>query len=86
MARWTSSRAARHRLHALWRLYTTRGLRRGEGCRLRRPDTDLAAAVTTICWQITQLGWDTTQGPPIRRRTTSRFAVACSTGRLITDM
>ena len=58
------SRAARHRLHALWRLIATRGLRRGEGCGLRRPDTDLAAAITTICWQITQLGWDTAQGPP----------------------
>jgi integrase len=58
------ARAARHRLHALWRLITTRGLRRGEGCGLRRPDTDLDAAITTICWQITQLGWDTAQGPP----------------------
>lgn len=58
------ARAARHRLHALWRLITTRGLRRGEGCGLRRPDTDLDTAVITICWQITQLGWNTTQGPP----------------------
>jgi integrase len=58
------ARAAGDRLHALWRLYATRGLRRGEGCGLRRPDTDLAAAVTTICWQITQLGWDPVQGPP----------------------
>ncbi len=58
------ARAASHRLHALWRLITTRGLRRGEGCGLRRPDTDLRAAITTICWQITQLGWDTAQGPP----------------------
>jgi integrase len=56
--------AARDRLHALWRLYATRGLRRGEGCGLRRPDTDLKAAITTICWQITQLGWDPVQGPP----------------------
>ena len=36
--------ARRHRLHALWRLIATRGLRRGEGCGLRRPDTDLDAA------------------------------------------
>ena len=35
--------ARRHRLHALWRLIATRGLRRGEGCGLRRPDTDLKA-------------------------------------------
>jgi integrase len=58
------ARAARHRLHALWRLIATRGLRRGEACGLRRPDTDLAAGLTTVCWQITQLGWDTAQGPP----------------------
>jgi integrase len=56
--------ARRHRLHALWRLITTRGLRRGEGCGLRRLDTDLDAALTTIRWQITQLGWDPVQGAP----------------------
>jgi len=54
----------RHRLHALWRLIATRGLRRGEGCGLRRPDTDLRAALSTIRWQITQLGWDPVQGAP----------------------
>ena len=56
--------AARHRLYAMWRLIASRGLRRGEGCGLRRPDTDLRGAVTTIRWQITQLGWDTAQGAP----------------------
>ena len=58
------TRARRHRLHALWRLIATRGLRRGEGCGLHRPDTDLGAALTTIRWQITQLGWDPVQGAP----------------------
>ena len=56
--------AHRHRLHALWRLIATRGLRRGEGCGLRRPDTDLGDQVTAIRWQITQLGWDAVQGVP----------------------
>ena len=56
--------AARHRLRAMWRLIATRGLRRGEACGLRRPDTDLRSAVTTVRWQIIQLGWETTQGPP----------------------
>jgi len=56
--------ARRHRLHALWRMIATRGLRRGEGCGLRRPDTDLDTATTTIRWQITQLGWDPVQGAP----------------------
>ena len=45
--------AARYRLHALWRLIGTRGLRRGEGCGLRRPDTDLAARTIAVRWQIT---------------------------------
>jgi integrase len=56
--------AGRHRLHALWRLIATRGLRRGEGCGLRRSDTDLSVALTTVRWQITQLGWKTVQGAP----------------------
>ena len=42
--------ARRHRLHALWRLIATRGLRRGEGCGLRRCDTDLSVALTTVRW------------------------------------
>jgi integrase len=56
--------AGRHRLHALWRLTAVRGLRRGEGCGLRRSDTDLSVALTTVRWQITQLGWKTVQGAP----------------------
>lgn len=56
--------ARRHRLHALWRLIATRGLRRGEGVGLRRLDTDLGSALSTIRWQITQLGWDPVQGAP----------------------
>ena len=54
--------AGRHRLHALWRLTAVRGLRRGEGCGLHRADTDLSVALTTVRWQITQLGWKTVQG------------------------
>jgi integrase len=55
---------ARHSLRALWRLYATRGLRRGEGVGLRVTDTSLADAITTVRWQITQLGWETAQGAP----------------------
>jgi integrase len=33
-------------------------------CGLRRTDTDLSQAVTSICWQITQLGWGTEEGAP----------------------
>ena len=56
--------ARRHRLYALYHLIAFRGLRRGEACGLRRPDTDLSTAVTNIRWQITQLGWETSQGAP----------------------
>ncbi len=58
------TRARRHRLYALYHLIAYRGLRRGEACGLRRPDTDLDAALTSIRWQITQLGWATEQGTP----------------------
>ena len=39
--------AARYRLHALWRLIATRGLRAAP------PDTDLAARTIAVRWQIT---------------------------------
>jgi integrase len=58
------TRARSHRLYALYHLIAYRGLRRGEACGLRRADTDLAASVTAIRWQITQLGWATEQAPP----------------------
>jgi integrase len=58
------TRARRHRLYALYHLIAYRGLRRGEACGLRRPDTDLATAITSIRWQITQIGWALHQGPP----------------------
>jgi integrase len=57
-------RARRHRLYALYHLVALRGLRRGEACGLRRPDTDLDTATTTVRWQITQLGWEARQGAP----------------------
>jgi len=57
-------RARGHRLYALYHLIAFRGLRRGEACGLRRADTDLDTAITTIRWQITQLGWETSQGAP----------------------
>jgi catechol 2,3-dioxygenase-like lactoylglutathione lyase family enzyme len=45
-----------HRLYPLYHLIAFRGRRRGEACGLRRADTDLDTAVTTVRWQITQLG------------------------------
>ena len=36
----------------------------GRGLRAAPPDTDLGDGVTTIRWQITQLGWDAVQGAP----------------------
>jgi integrase len=58
------ARARKHRLYALYHLVAFRGLRRGEACGLRRTDTDLIEAVTSICWQITQLGWGREEGVP----------------------
>ncbi|MGH3156228.1 MAG: site-specific integrase [Streptosporangiaceae bacterium] len=56
--------ARRNRLYALYHLIAFRGLRRGEACGLRRADTDLATATTSVRWQITQIGWATAQGAP----------------------
>ena len=70
--------ARRHRLHALYHLIANRGLRRGEACGLRRADTDLAAAVTTVRWQITQLGWSR---PGPRRSQTQASGRSPSTPR-----
>jgi integrase len=56
--------ARRCRLYALFHLVAYRGLRRGEVCGLRRADTALSGAVTTVRWQITQLGWATEEGAP----------------------
>jgi integrase len=56
--------AAKHRLYALYRMIALRGLRRGEACGLRITDLDLDHATAGICWQITQLGWETKQGIP----------------------
>jgi len=53
-----------HRLYPLYHLIAFRGLRRGEACGLRRADTDLDTAITTVRWQITQLGWETSHGAP----------------------
>ncbi len=53
-----------YRLYALYHLIAFRGLRRGEACGLRRADIDLDTAITTVRWQITQLGWETSQGSP----------------------
>jgi integrase len=66
------TRARRHRLYALYHLIAFRGLRRGEGCGLRRPDTDLDSATTTIRLQITQLGWATEHGQTTRAFERSR--------------
>lgn len=49
---------AEDRLYALYHLIAFRGLRRGEACGLRWPDTDLDRAVITILTQLVQSGWD----------------------------
>ncbi|MCG5213114.1 tyrosine-type recombinase/integrase [Streptosporangium soli] len=56
--------AAKHRLFALYRLIALRGLRRGEACGLRWTEVNFEAGTVGICWQITQLGWNTVEGTP----------------------
>lgn len=56
--------ARRHRLYALYHLVAFRGLRRGEACGIRRADVSLSTAIAAVRWQITQLGWATSQGIP----------------------
>lgn len=48
--------ARKDRLFALYRLYATCGLRRGEGVGIRKPNVDYKASRIGIHWQITQLG------------------------------
>lgn len=76
-------RARRHRLYALFHLIAFRGPRRGEACGLRRPDTDLKNKVTTIRWQIVQLGWDTEQGQPKTEAGERRVALDTQTVAVI---
>ncbi|GLW98803.1 site-specific integrase [Microtetraspora sp. NBRC 16547] len=56
--------AAQHRLFAMYRLITVRGLRRGEACGLRWKDVNLEAGMLTINWQLVQLAWGVHEGKP----------------------
>jgi integrase len=56
--------ASRHRLFALYRLITLRGLRRGEACGLRWKDVDLDAGTVNIAWQLVQLAGRIHEGRP----------------------
>jgi len=77
------TRARPDRLYALYHLIAYRGLRRGEACGLRRADTDLDTSVTTIRWQITQLGWATEQTPPKSEAGERHVALDAQTGAVI---
>jgi integrase len=77
------ARGRRHRLYALYHLIALRGLRRGEACGLRRPDTDLNTATVTVRWQITQLGWDTHQGAPKSEAGERHVALDAQTAEVI---
>ncbi|MBB6349857.1 tyrosine-type recombinase/integrase [Nonomuraea muscovyensis] len=56
--------ARRHRLFALYRLITLRGLRRGEACGLRWKDVDLDEGSARIAWQLVQLAGQIHEGRP----------------------
>jgi integrase len=53
-----------HRLYALFHLIAHVGLRRGEGCGLRKVDTHLRAGTIDVLNQIVQYGWETGQATP----------------------
>ena len=55
---------AGERLYPLYHLIAYRGLRRGEACGLRWPDTDLDAAEIAILTQLVQNGWDVEEDSP----------------------
>ena len=52
------------RLYPLYHLIAYRGLRRGEACGLRWPDTVLGAAEIAILTQLVQNGWDVEEDFP----------------------
>ncbi|MGW5686028.1 hypothetical protein [Nonomuraea sp. NPDC003754] len=56
--------AGRHRLFALYRLITLRGLRRGEAYGLRWKDVDLDQGSARIAWQLVQLAGQIHEGRP----------------------
>ncbi|GLZ37846.1 site-specific integrase [Actinokineospora sp. NBRC 105648] len=55
---------AQHRLYALFHLIAHVGLRRGEGCGLRKVDTHLRAGTIDVLNQIVQYGWETGHARP----------------------
>jgi integrase len=55
---------AGERLYALFHLIAFRGLRRGEACGLRWPDTDLDSGEIAILTQLVQNGWDVEEDSP----------------------
>jgi len=53
-----------HRLYALFHLIAYAGLRRGEGCGLRKVDTNLRAGTIDVLNQLVQYGWETGHATP----------------------
>ncbi|MFB9307515.1 tyrosine-type recombinase/integrase, partial [Kibdelosporangium philippinense] len=70
-----------HRLYPLFLLIAHRGLRRGEACGARWPDTDLDAGTLDVTNQIVQYGWETGMSRP---KTTSSEGVVALDLDLIT--
>ena len=52
------------RLYGLYHVITSRGLRRGEGCGLRRVDRNRQRGTLTIVTQLVQDGWDVVESAP----------------------
>ncbi|WP_219508956.1 tyrosine-type recombinase/integrase [Nonomuraea ceibae] len=77
--------ARQDRLFVLFRLIATRGLRRGEGVGLRKPDVNYSTGRIGIHWQITQLGWEPIQGAPKTDASDREIAVDAETMILLKE-
>ncbi|MFG6202156.1 site-specific integrase [Nonomuraea sp. JJY05] len=77
--------ARKDRLFVLFRLIATRGLRRGEGVGLRKPDVNYSTGQIGIHWQITQLGWEPIQGAPKTDASDREIAVDAETMLLLKE-
>ncbi|HEY1155118.1 MAG TPA: tyrosine-type recombinase/integrase, partial [Arthrobacter sp.] len=77
--------AGAHRLFALYRLITVRGLRRGEACGLRWKEIDLKAGTARIAWQLVQLAGQIREGKPKTEASMRTIALDAETVALLRE-
>ncbi|MEQ4717964.1 hypothetical protein [Nonomuraea sp. B19D2] len=75
--------AQRHRLFALYRLITLRGLRRGEVCGLRWKEVNLDGHTLTVNWQLVQLARQVHEGTPKTDASVRTIALDTDTAQIL---